>query len=482
MSIQREHVPVTLLLALLSVVIGACSNSPRPEKPPTDGQDLHGRKSDLAVAEEDGIGEAVGPELHSDYRHFPVAPDAWVSDETLAPRHLHFGLDSAPATTVVVQWAIDRAALDGYVPRVWWAPSDEVEPEAGSFRLPWNGNRVAEGECSAYKEELFDMPVSDVEYVMCRTRLSGLTPATRYYLRAGTWSGYEPVSGVFDAPNLSSVASFRTGLEKGSKETFVFFAGGDSRGGYGGLTANSVSFANIGADFWVFNGDFNDTGAQAEWDLWFGAMAPVLESTVFLTVIGNHEMFTNVYLEQFAQPHFEGIPESYRGLAWGMDYGNAHIIGLDSRTGANTEALVPWLTADLAAASKDPAIDWIIVNYHHGTYSSSNHGCTQYVLDDWVPLFDEYGVDLVLNGHDHNYERTWPIRDGKVVDEGGVIYVVAGAFFAPSYSNGNEWWTAISHHGNKQNYMVIEVSGDKLYAVAWNGEGTEVLDEFSLSK
>ncbi len=71
-----------------------------------------------------------------------------------------------------------------------------------------------------------------------------------------------------------------------------------------------------------------------------------------------------------------------------------------------------WLEATLLAASRDDGIDWIIVQMHQDALSSSKNGngSDKGIREAWLPLFDRYGVDLVLCGHDHDYERSWPVR------------------------------------------------------------------------
>jgi len=71
-----------------------------------------------------------------------------------------------------------------------------------------------------------------------------------------------------------------------------------------------------------------------------------------------------------------------------------------------------WLEATLAAAEQDQSIDWIIVQMHQDALSSSKtgNGSDKGIRENWLPLFDRYGVDLVLCGHDHDYERSWPVR------------------------------------------------------------------------
>jgi hypothetical protein len=71
-----------------------------------------------------------------------------------------------------------------------------------------------------------------------------------------------------------------------------------------------------------------------------------------------------------------------------------------------------WLEKTLAAAASDHSIDWIIVQMHQDALSSSKNGngSDKGIRESWLPLFDRYGVDLVLCGHDHDYERSWPVR------------------------------------------------------------------------
>jgi len=71
-----------------------------------------------------------------------------------------------------------------------------------------------------------------------------------------------------------------------------------------------------------------------------------------------------------------------------------------------------WLEHTLAEARKDTSIDWIVVQMHQDALSSSQNGngSDKGIRETWLPLFDRYGVDLVLCGHDHDYERSWPVR------------------------------------------------------------------------
>jgi hypothetical protein len=80
--------------------------------------------------------------------------------------------------------------------------------------------------------------------------------------------------------------------------------------------------------------------------------------------------------------------------------------------GYSQGAQTHWLEQTLAAASDNDSVDWIIVQMHQDALSSSQNGngSDKGIRESWLPLFDRYGVDLVLCGHDHDYERSWPVR------------------------------------------------------------------------
>jgi hypothetical protein len=80
--------------------------------------------------------------------------------------------------------------------------------------------------------------------------------------------------------------------------------------------------------------------------------------------------------------------------------------------GYSAGAQTRWLEQVLAAAAQDAGIDWVIVQMHQDALSScrDGNGSDKGIRETWLPLFDRYGVDLVLCGHDHDYERSWPVR------------------------------------------------------------------------
>ncbi len=102
------------------------------------------------------------------------------------------------------------------------------------------------------------------------------------------------------------------------------------------------------------------------------------------------------------------------GRWYRAEVGNVLFIGLDSNDSENPSQ-VAWLDATLAASEAE----WTIVALHHPPFSAGVHGSDAEAREAFVPIFERHGVDLVLAGHDHDYQRSVPI--------GETTYVVSGA-------------------------------------------------------
>ncbi len=101
----------------------------------------------------------------------------------------------------------------------------------------------------------------------------------------------------------------------------------------------------------------------------------------------------------------------------------------------------------------------------------------------WTPLFDKYHVDLVLQGHDHAYLRTYPMKDGKRMASPaeGTVYLVSVSG-TKMYPQGQFDYTEVGIT-NVSTYQVldIQVSGDRLLYRAFDGDGT-IRDKFVIEK
>ena len=292
----------------------------------------------------------------------------------------------------------------------------------------------------------------------------GLEPATTYYYRAGADGAW------------SDVYSFTTALPVGDETEFRFAVTGDTRHDTNEPWNQALGMIHeFAPDFHLFSGDAVDQGpSQPQWDSWFAAGEPYLAEQFFMPANGNHELMALNYTAQFAMP---GDEENYY-----FRYGNGLFIlvndlsftDLTSVTGTVRRFLEETLEAHQDAT-------WKVVVHHRPIYSASTrHGSARDLQDAWIPIYDRYGVDLVFNGHDHNYERSRPMRNNQVVAPGdGTTYVVAAGIGAPLYDNGQEFWTAYSERTS--NFVIVDVRQNELELTAYRLDGT-VLDRTTLRK
>jgi len=188
-------------------------------------------------------------------------------------------------------------------------------------------------------------------------------------------------------------------------------------------------------------------------DTVFEPFADVLDDAELYAVLGNHDVMDGNAEGQMAAL---GMP----GRWWARHLGDVLLVGLDS-TQADDPDQRAWLEQTLAAAVER----WRIVVVHHPPYSAGYQGSDQQVRDAFVPLFERHGVQLVVSGHDHDYQRSVPIN--------GVTYVVTGGA-AGTRRTGEDDFTAASfswHH-----FVELAVFGDRLVVRAVN-QDRRVADE-----
>lgn len=215
----------------------------------------------------------------------------------------------------------------------------------------------------------------------------------------------------------------------GPDDAFSFTAVGDTQ-------RNPVITGKVAKLMWerrpnfvIHCGDVVDDGA-AKWQ-WTGDLfKPCNElfgRVAVFPCIGNHERNHAHYYKYFSLPK----PEYY----YSYKYGNAEFFVLDTNTGRDiTEKGEQFRWLEKALAASDAR--WKFCYHHHPAYCSDDDdygnswkGPTKsgdVRVREFVRLYEKYGVDVVFNGHVHVYERTWPIRGGKVEQKGGVTYVTTG--------------------------------------------------------
>jgi 3',5'-cyclic AMP phosphodiesterase CpdA len=207
--------------------------------------------------------------------------------------------------------------------------------------------------------------------------------------------------------------------------------------------------------------------------------------------MGNHEFKTDSgqpYLDVYYLPE-QAWRDEEQERYYSFDQGNVHFISLDSNearlipialdlTDSVDDDMLDWAADDLAASDAD----WKIAIFHHPPYSSSSRSPNGLVREQILPVLEEGGVDLVLVGHDHHYERTIPLRGGCAAtdDSSGITYVVAGAGGAGLRGDvADEWW-AVRSNDTKHSFFRMTIQGCELRGEAVDIDG-EVIDEIVMS-
>jgi hypothetical protein len=230
------------------------------------------------------------------------------------------------------------------------------------------------------------------------------------------------------------------------------------------------------ASFIVNNGDLTENPEnEASWNYFFDYTQAWLNSYSLMPATGNHdEVDGNAerFLSHFNLPD-NGAKDVNPGTSYSFDYGTAHFIFLNSESKVKKQT--EWLRADLSATNQP----WIIVAMHHGPYGGNQKKST---VDSWVPLFDEFGVDLVLQGHNHEYSRSYPLLGNQIVEDGsGTVYVVTNASGGKlNEKKEDQFYHRVHLQNGKPMFAGIRINGDTLKYEAYDIDGL-VIDEFNLT-
>jgi hypothetical protein len=187
--------------------------------------------------------------------------------------------------------------------------------------------------------------------------------------------------------------------------------------------------------FHLFNGDLCYANLAHDrvrtwWDFWENNSRSARKRP-WMPSAGNHEnelgngpIGYQAYQTFFSVPETAGQTEVTRGLWYAFTAGSVRVLSIANddvtyQDGGNSYvrgysegAQKAWLEKELAVARDDRDVDWIVVCMHQVAVSTADkfNGADLGIREEWVPLFDKYGVDLVVCGHEHHYERSHPIR------------------------------------------------------------------------
>jgi len=384
-----------------------------------------------------------------------------------------------------------------------------------SIIIRWATDTSVQGKV-LYGTEPDNLSFSATEAAVTRdhtVKLQELEPDTKYYYAIATSAEV----------THSSEDNFFVTAPKQPKPTRIWVVGDAGRGNDIAAQVRDGYLKFTGTrhtDLWLMLGDnAYDTGTWEEYQQGVFEMYPqILRNSVLWTAIGNHdagsassEWQSGPYYELFNPPtqgEAGGIP-SGTAAYYSFNYSNIHFICLDSygsdRT--STGAMLTWAAEDAAKSNQD----WRIAFWHHPPYTKGSHDSdTEIELIEMreraLPILEAAGVDLVLSGHSHSYERSYLI-DGHYgtsdtfksemkknqgsgqednsgayykssVPHAGTVYIVAGTSArADEVSPHPAMHTSLSIPGS----LVIDVQGKRLNVTFVDDRG-EVQDYFTMMK
>ena len=309
----------------------------------------------------------------------------------------------------------------------------------------------------------------DINGVYVDAELTGLAPDTVYYYICGSQE-----TGFSEERSFKTLSMVRDHLR--------IVAGGDSRTNPELRDLVSSMMAQYGPDFVLYNGDFvNNGNDDAQWDDFFDQaeslwVTPEGYGIPIVPAIGNHDGGSSNYDERLALP---GNEEWY-SLNFGSDI---HLVVLNSEStvegfGLQTE----WLRADLESHKEYP---WKFVLFHRNVLKN-DHDIWLTGVNRWIPILDEYVVDIIFSGHSHNYQRSVPVNwtrsrtEAQASYDEGSMYLTSGAWGAPLYETVDGWWVASTD--SRLHFTLIDMYANGTLKLQAIDETGEVFDKVALHK
>ena len=340
------------------------------------------------------------------------------ADHSGAPRisglHLQYGSDAS--SEVVVSWHT-AVAVDN--PRVM------VGTPAGGF------GRTVAAETVTYRDAQ-----SRSQIRVYHARLGGLNPDTDYVYAAVHDGAGAELGTVRTAPRGRAALRFTSFGDQATPTLDAMMGSAFASDNYGSPAAGDITAAieRVGPLFHLVNGDLCYANLAKDrirtWSDWFENNSRSARYRPWMPAAGNHEnelgngpIGFGAYQTYFALPESGSDPE-LRGLWYSFTAGAVRVISLNNddvcyQDGGNSyvrgysgHAQKRWLQTELERARTDDAIDWVVICMHQTAFSTADrtNGADLGIRQDWLPWFDRYGVDLVVCGHEHHYERTHPVR------------------------------------------------------------------------
>lgn len=283
-----------------------------------------------------------------------------------------------------------------------------------------------------------------------------------------------------------------SGNENG-EENFNFAAAGD----FGCSTNTQNTIENMQSKDPEIVLTLGDHSYHSTADCWFDMMSPVKDK--LMLTLGHHDVEDgqakmNQYMNSFAmdKPFY-----SY-------DYNKVHFLVMSAKSVySKGSEQYNFVLEDLKKASENENVNWIVVSSYGPPYTSpSEHTAFKELREVYHPIFEQYGVDLVLSAHNHNYQRTYPLTynpndsgeptvtntaatdyDGQ---KDGIVFAIVGTGGVNFYSFNGQAQFVDTQFANKFGFLNIDISNGnldtKLTGTFYDNKGGKILDQFTIDK
>lgn len=328
----------------------------------------------------------------------------------------------------------------------------------------------------------------EINVINCHLQLNALQPDTLYAYRVGRENAW------------SEWMQFRTAKSNTAKADLSFIYLGDAQVGIKPLWSRVIRKAWAAmpeAKLVIHAGDLvNRANKDDEWEDWFAAGGYIHGSTPALMTPGNHEYthedgkphLSLYWNEQFSLPANGPADELLKGSSYFTDIQGVRMISLntqmieEAQTAEIISSQVEWLHRVL----KNNPQQWTCVVMHHPIYSTKKGRDNKKTRELLKPVFEQYGVDLVMQGHDHAYARGMKkIPLGNALPGtgsgpvSGTMYIVSVSGSKMYETEPMDWADIIGTH--LQLYQLIDIKNDTLSFRAYLATG-ELFDAFDLIK
>ena len=357
----------------------------------------------------------------------------------------------------IVTWRVNTAAGEQFIQ---WALSDASSNLSENARLE-----------SAISSKV---NTENIEVIYSHFTFENLEQGKTYVYRVGNegaWSEWLQ----FQMPDQT--------------DGYSFVSMGDAQNDMRDLWSRSMRMSliyNPKADFWIHLGDMVDnSGNNWEWGEWFYAGGWIMASFPQVLVPGNHEyvkkdkrpVLCEFWRASFSLP--ENGPKGLKEQAYYFDYQNTRFIVLDSRDMLLSDEKATVQAEWLESILQNNPQKWTVVSHHHPIHSARGNRGDYRIKKYLEPLYNQYKIDLVLQGHHHSFARGRNPEEIGQKNFDGPVYIVSNSGPKMYDSNFAPWMERVAT--NVQMFHTINVNDKKIEVLSYLVNG-DLYDHIVITK